>query len=285
MNTLKQIETAFRTEDSCRAYLVKMRWPDGVHCPRCGSEKVHKLSRPWNWQCKQCTKAGYRFSPLVGTVFENTNYPLRTWFRVVFLMCQSKKGISALQIHRMIGSGSYRTAWYMCHRIRAAMKDGSLEKLTGTVELDETWVGGEAKNKHKSARFIPKTPVIGAISRKGRVVAKVLERVNHETVESFMAETVSTKVDLVASDESSAYHGLAWRGFRHATVNHSRGEYVRANVHTANIDSFWSLLKRGIMGSFHSVSKTYLPLYVNEFAFRYNRRKDSDIFEQVIAGC
>jgi transposase-like protein len=200
-------------------------------------------------------------------------------------MCQSKKGISALQIHRMIGSGSYRTAWYMCHRIRAAMKDGSLEKLTGTVELDETWVGGEAKNKHKSARFIPKTPVIGAISRKGRVVAKVLERVNHETVESFMAETVSTKVDLVASDESSAYHGLAWRGFRHATVNHSRGEYVRANVHTANIDSFWSLLKRGIMGSFHSVSKTYLPLYVNEFAFRYNRRKDSDIFEQVIAGC
>jgi transposase-like protein len=286
MNTLKQIEAAFPDEDSCRAYLVKMRWPAGVHCPRCGSEKVHKLSRPWNWQCKQCTKAGYRFSPLVGTVFENTNYPLRTWFRVIFLMCQSKKGMSALQIHRMIGSGSYRTAWYMCHRIRAAMKEGGgLEKLTGTVEIDETFVGGKGKNKHRSAKFIPKTAVIGAISRKGNVVARVIERVDRETVESFMAETVSTKVDLIASDESTAYNGLVKRGFSHATVNHSRGEYVRGLVHTANIDSFWSLLKRGIMGSFHHVSKKYLPLYVDEFSFRFNQRKASDIFEQVIAGC
>jgi len=285
MRTLKQIEAAFPTEDSCRAYLVKMRWPDGVRCPRCGTDKVHKVARPWNWQCKQCTKAGYRFSPLVGTVFENTNYPLRTWFRVVFLMCQSKKGISALQIHRMIGSGSYRTAWYMCHRIRSAMSDKGGGLLSGEVEVDETFVGGKGKNKHRNARFIPKTPVIGAISRKGNVVAKVIEHVNIETVDAFMAETISTKVDLVASDESTAYHGLRIRGFRHATVNHSRGEYVRGNVHTANIDSFWSLLKRGIMGSFHNVSKTYLPLYVNEFAFRFNRRKADDIFEQVIAGC
>ena len=199
------------------------------------------------------------------------------------MMCQSKKGISALQVHRMIGSGSYRTAWYMCHRIRAAMKGAGFTKLTGTVELDETWVGGEAKNRHRSARFIPKVAVIGAISRKGNVVARVIERVNHETVETFMAETVSTKVDLVASDESTAYHGLAWRGFRHATVNHTRGEYVRGNVHTANIDSFWSMLKRGIMGSFHNVSKKYLPLYVDEFAFRYNNRKEPDIFAAVVA--
>ncbi len=287
MKTLAELNRRFRNEDSCRAYLVKMRWPDGVHCPRCGSEKVHKLSRPWNWQCKQCTKPnGYRFSPLVGTVFENTNYPLRTWFQVVFLMCQSKKGISALQIHRMIGSGSYRTAWYMCHRIRAAMTQRPDGPLTGgVVELDETWVGGTAKNKHRSARFVPKTPVIGAISRKGRVVARVLDAVNHKTVEDFMTETVSTKVDLVASDESTSYHGLPIVGFRHRSVNHSRGEYVRGNVHTANIDSFWSLLKRGIMGSFHNVSKKYLPLYVDEFSFRFNRRKDGDIFEQVIAGC
>src|SRR2546428_1269726 len=120
--TLDELTKRFPTEDSCRAYLVSVRWPNGVRCPRCDSAKVHKVARPWNWQCKQCTKQGYRFSPLVGTIFENTNIALRTWFQVVYLMCQSKKGISALQIHRTIGTGSYRSAWYMCHRIRAAMK-------------------------------------------------------------------------------------------------------------------------------------------------------------------
>src|SRR5713226_699175 len=125
MMTLNQLTQRFPTEDACRQYIVEMRWPDGVvRCPRCGSEKVHKLAhRPWNWQCKQCSPHGYRFSPLVGTIFENTNYPLRIWFQVIYLMCQSKKGMSALQIQRMIGAGSYRTAWYMCHRVRAAMQD------------------------------------------------------------------------------------------------------------------------------------------------------------------
>jgi hypothetical protein len=148
----------------------------------------------------------------------------------------------------------------MCQRIRAAMTDKGSGSLTGdVVELDETWVGGKAKNKHRSARYVPKTPIIGAISRKGRVVARVLDAVNNNTVDEFMSETGSTKVDLVASDESTSYLRLPARGFRHATVNHSRGEYVRGNVHTANIDSFWSLLKRGIMGSFQNVSKKYLP--------------------------
>jgi transposase-like protein len=266
-----------------------MRWADGVRCPRCGSERVHKLARPWNWQCKQCTKSGYRFSPLVGTIFENTNVELRTWFRVIFLMCQSKKGISALQVHRMIGSGSYRTAWYMCHRIRAAMKDAGFTKLTGIVEVDETFVGGHAVNRHRkmSAKRGGNPPaksiVIGALSRKGNVVARVIDAVDQRTAEAFVKETVSTHVDLVATDESNAYNALAWEGFRHKSVNHSRGEYVRGNVHTSNIDSFWSMLKRGIMGSFHNVSKTYLPLYVNEFAFRYNNRKNANIFALVMA--
>src|SRR3989442_15989165 len=114
MITLTQLMEQFPTEDSCRTYLVSMRWPNGVTCPRCGNEKVHKLTRPWTWQCKKCAPQGYRFSPLVGTIFENTNYGLRTWFQVIYLMCTAKKGISALQIQRTIGSGSYRTAWYMC---------------------------------------------------------------------------------------------------------------------------------------------------------------------------
>ena len=138
MMTLTQLNTRFCTEDACKGYLVRLRWPNGVCCPRCKNEKVHKLTRPWTWQCKQCSKQGYRFSPLVGTIFENTNIPLRTWFTVMFLMCQSKKGMSAMQVHRTIGTGSYRTAWYMCHRIRAAMRNENFMKLTGIVEVDET---------------------------------------------------------------------------------------------------------------------------------------------------
>src|SRR2546428_12088441 len=135
MRTLTQQMERFPDEDACRAYLASMRWPNGVRCPRCDSEKVHKINRPWTWQCKQCTKSGYKFTPLVGTIFENTNYPLRTWFQVIYLMCQSKKGMSAMQIQRTIGAGSYRTAWYMFHRIGASMKDGAFTKLTSVVEV------------------------------------------------------------------------------------------------------------------------------------------------------
>ena len=131
--TLAELMARFSTEEACKTYLKALRWPNGVHCPRCDSEKVYELkARPFHWVCKNkdCGgKNGYRFSVITHTVFENTNYPLRTWFQVIYLMTQSKKGISALQIHRQIGSGDYRTAWYMCHRIRAAMKDNGFAKL------------------------------------------------------------------------------------------------------------------------------------------------------------
>jgi transposase-like protein len=286
--TLTELTERFPTEDSCRAYLVSVRWPNGVRCPRCNSDKVHKVARPWNWQCKQCTKQGYRFSPLVGTIFENTNIDLRTWFQVIYLMCQSKKGISALQIHRTIGTGSYRSAWYMCHRIRAAMKDESFQKLTGVVEIDETYIGGKAKNRHVRERGRGKgrhnmTPVIGAIARKGNVVAKMVQRTDISTMTNFVRRTVSDRVSLIATDEAAEYKPLRYLGYTHDFVNHRADEYVRGNVHTANIDSFWSMVKRGIMGSFHQVSKTYLPLYLNEFSFRYNNRNNPGIFEAVIA--
>jgi transposase-like protein len=294
-----EFERLFATDDACMAMIVAKRWKDGVvRCPRCGSEKVSKLSKPWRWQCRQCNKNGYRFSPLVGTIFENTNVPLPVWFKVMFLMAHSKKGISALQIYRMIGGkdpakkGSYRTAWYMCQRIRAAMKSDEFIKLTGVVEIDETFVGGKARNRHVGQRgqgkgtgtgWTGKTPVIGAIARKGNVIAQVIENTDEKTLENFVSDTVSDKVRLVATDDAGGYRKLKDKGLPHETVDHGNNEYVRGEVHTNSMESFWSLLKRGIIGTYHSVSKDYLPLYLNEFSFRFNNRGNADIFERILA--
>lgn len=292
--TLSQLTARFPTEESCKTFLRDMRWPDGVRCPRCHNGKVYALkSKPFHWVCKgkDCGgRNGYRFSVISKTVFENTNYDLRVWFQVIYLMTQSKKGISALQIHRQIGSGDYRTAWYMCHRIRAAMKDGSFGKLMGEVEVDETYIGGKDRNRHARNRsnssgvYTKKVGVIGAIARKGNVVCEVIESTDRLTMSQFVRKTVDTRVSLVATDE---HHGYARLGqmYPHETVHHARREYVRGNVHTANLDSFWSLLKRGVIGTYHNVSKAYLPLYLAEFSFRHNNRKNADIFTTVVASC
>ncbi len=298
--TLRAIEQAYGTEDACRELLSSLRWPDGkIICPRCkDGSKVYKTAERFRWKCKACNKNGYKFSVLTGSVFENTNMPLTIWFRVAFLMVSSKKGMSALQIWRMMppcrgSQGSYKTFWYMCHRIRAAMQDGDFQKLTGVVEIDETYVGGKDSNRHADKKLggtggfgSGKAGVIGAISRKGNVTARVIEDMHNATVGNFIRETVNDVVELVATDDHKTYEQMYWGPLRkHEAVNHSQGEYVRGIVHTANIDSFWSLLKRGIMGSFHHVSKDYLPLYVNEFCWRYNRRNDVDIFKAVLAAC
>ncbi len=292
--TLSALTKRFVTEADCKAYLRDMRWPDGVKCPRCQNAKVYALkARPFHWTCKakDCGgRNGYRFSVITKTIFENTNYDLRVWFQVIYLMTQSKKGISALQIHRQIGSGDYRTAWYMCHRIRAAMKDSAFPKLMGEVEVDETYIGGNDTNRHASKKKgiadgkNGKVAVIGAIARKGNVVCQIIENVDRQTMAGFVRRTISDQVSLVATDQHQGYSRLN-REFPHQSVNHARGEYVRGNVHTANLDSFWSLLKRGVMGTFHNVSKAYLPLYLAEFSFRHNNRENADIFSTVVAGC
>jgi transposase-like protein len=208
------------------------------------------------------------------------------------MMLTSKKGVPALQVKRVMGFGSYETAWLMCHKIRTALIE-DVEQLGGIVEVDETFVGGLAKNRHKDKRGkgggtggvgSGKTPIIGAVKRKGNVVARVIENVRADTLTEFVREAVSHKVSLLCTDQWKGYKKLDGE-YPHATIDHSKGQYVIGAVHTQTIEGFWSLIKRGVMGSFHKVSKKYLPLYVAEFQFRYNNRENADIFGTAIAGC
>jgi transposase-like protein/IS1 family transposase len=295
--TIPEFEKAFPNEEACQAYLVRHRWPNAeIVCPRCGkSEKVSAVSTmPFKWQCYSCSPdSGYRFSVIAGTIFENTNKPLREWFRVIHTMMTSKKGVSALQIQRVMGFGSYRTAWYMCHRVRAGLADEKFRQLMGIVEVDETFIGGKWHSKHKSVRAktpgntirgsVQKAIVAGAVERGGNVVARVVAATTREALSAFIAEAVSNRVSLICTDQWGAYTHLDPR--RHRTVDHSKGQYVVGAIHTQTIEGFWSILKRGMVGTFHKVGAKYLPLYVAEFAFRYNNRLNDDIFGAAISAC
>src|SRR5580704_16672132 len=207
--TTAQFEARFPVGDdeACLKYLVARRWPNGVHCPRCGNADLYDASsyKPFHWQCRACAVDGYRFSVIAGTIFENTNKPLRDWYRVAHLMLVSKKGMSAIQIMRFMGFGSYKTAWSMCHKIRAALIE-DMEKLGGIVEVDETFIGGKGHNKHKDKRpgkpggggvLAGETAVVGAVKRKGNVVARVIENVRASTLTAFVQEAVLHKVSLL----------------------------------------------------------------------------------------
>src|SRR5579862_4637107 len=231
--TIAQWERAFPTENACNAYLVAHRWPQGVICPRCGNAEVKAHgTMAFNWLCNVCSPSAtnYRFSVIAGTIFENTNKPLREWFRVIHLMLTSKKGISALQIHRMLGFGSYKTAWYMCHRVRAGLAQEDFRKLIGLVEVDETYIGGKDTNRHLDKKVHTgkdplKFAVIGAVERKGNVVARVLDVVNHATMQGFVREVCGTNVSLLSTDSHAGYRHLG-DDFNHGMVDHHHKKYV-----------------------------------------------------------
>src|ERR1035437_138758 len=306
MQNLASFDRMFATEEACKEYLAAKRWPGGVKCPRCHrKEGVYALkARPFHWACKNkdCGgRNGYRFSVITHTIFQDTKIPLTLWFKIGFLMLTAKKGLSSLQVRRMVfgeRSGTdWRTCWYICHRGRAAMK-GDIS-LAGEIEVDETYVGGKAYNRHggRTNHHGGKNPpgvggpgtsgkiaVIGAIARKGMVVAKVNADTDTATLDGFVHSAVGPNVSLISTDEHSGYR-LLGRDLPHGVVRHSAGQYVVGAVHTNTIEGFWSLLKRGIMGSYHKVSKDYLPLYVNEFSWRYNNRNNPNAFADLITTC
>src|ERR1700745_1657971 len=242
--TAAQFEKMFPDEEACKAYLAARRWPQGVCCPRCGNPAVYdRPARKWQWKCEECAPNGYRFSHIAGTIFENTNKPLRDWFRVIHLILTSKKGMSALQIMRYMGFGSYKTAWEMCHKVRTALIE-DVKQLGGIVEVDETFIGGLAKNRHwdkpgggggTGGVGSGKTPIVGAVSRKGNVVARVVANVQTATLNAFVREAVSHKVSLLCTDQWAGYNCLDGE-YPHGVIDHAKGQYVVGAIHTQTIE-------------------------------------------------
>jgi transposase-like protein len=291
---LIDITKGFANEETCLDLLEHVRWPEGVRCTKCGSEKVSKITRKTRsknrrtrvYQCLVCEN--FQFTVTAGTIFADSHLPLSKWFLAVGLMLNAKKGLSAKQMQRDLGVG-YQTAWYLCHRIRKAMEEGDLPKFTGVVEVDETYVGGKARNMHADVRRrkitgtggIDKTPVFGIMERGGRVEAYAIPNVKKAVLVGKIKDRVSTDAELIVSDELRSYNPLA-KSYRHEVINHIR-EWARGNIHTNTIENFWSLFKRGLMGSFHKVSVKHLPRYLAEFTYRFNRREEANIFIQTLA--
>jgi transposase-like protein len=285
MDLMKLIEQ-YDTDNKCRAVLEKLRWPDGVRCIRCQSEKI---SRNYNRNTFECEPCGYHFSVTVGTIFHDSHLPLRKWFIATYLICESKKGISALQLKRTLGV-AYKTAWYLCHRIREAIKDADTSLLSGIVEMDETYVGGKARNMHKDvrARRITgrgahgKAMVLGAIERGAQVRLNTALVADRETLRSFILAKLADETSAIMTDNLAAYEGCGDTNTRHESVNHFAKEWVRGDVHTNTMENVWSLFKRSIIGSYHQISVKHLDRYLDELEFRFNNRNNPYLFRDAL---
>ncbi|MGH9436693.1 MAG: IS1595 family transposase [Terriglobia bacterium] len=269
----------FQDADKARRYLERLRWPHGPICPHCGSECDHyqlkgKSTRPGLWKCRDCRK---QFSVTVGTVFERSKIPLHVWLQATFLLCSSKKGMSSHQLHRMLGV-TYKTAWFMTHRIREAMTikpTGLLGSGGGTVEADETY-WGNAPGKTKRRGYEHKMKIVALVERDGDVRSFHVQHVSGKTLRPILKAQIAPEAHLM-TDEFGGYCRLGREFASHGVVNHSAGVYADGDITTNTIESVFSLLKRGLIGTFHHVSEEHLQRYLHEFDFRYNRRKIDDI--------
>lgn len=293
--TLHDAIKYFAKSDHAFDFLRSIRWPDGVvKCPRCGSKEVFFLSTRKIWKCKSKHEK-QQFSVKVGTVLEDSPIGLDKWLCAFWLIANAKNGISSYELHRSIGV-TQKTAWFMLHRIRLAMQDGSIEKFSGRVEADETFVGGIARNMHadKKAQLkrgrgsIGKVAVMGLLERNApdkasRVKVRVVRNVRRAGLQREIREKVVEGSEIF-TDELRSYTGLQ-RDYIHKVINHAEC-YAKGHVHTNGLENFWSLLKRGIKGTYVSIEPFHLFRYLDEQSFRFNERKDNDAgrFVKVVAG-
>jgi transposase-like protein len=280
MNLVEMIED-FGDEAKCRAYLESLRWPDGIRCPHCKAEKVYRIVKRDQFLCASCE---YQFSVTVDTILHDTHLPLVTWFLATVLLGEAKKGMSACQIQRSLGIKTYKTAWYLCHRIRAAMLETGKAKLDGVVEIDETYMGGKNRYRGKSRGMENKETVIGIRKRNGDLRFLHAKDAKSATLAQFIRDNVSENVDVIITDEWPAYPDAMRRAGvkQHKTIKRKSHVYVVGEVHTNTVESGFSILKRGIMGTWHRVSVKHLPRYLDEMCFRFNNRKNPYLFRDTI---
>jgi transposase-like protein len=278
-STLQEAIKYFSDDLVCINFVANLRWTGGIAvCPNCNNDTTSFLSTRKLWKCKACKK---QFSVKLGTIFEDSPIGLDKWLMAIWMIANCKNGVSSYELHRSIGI-TQKSAWFVLHRIRLAMQAGSIEKLSGIVEADETFIGGSAKNMHhakresfkmKGGRIDHMTAVLGMVQRGGTVRAQVIPNTQGKTIVPIVRENVEQR-SLFFSDSHPAY-ALLNTDYIHAAVNHSV-EYVRGNVHTNSIENFWSLLKRTIKGTYVSVEAGHLHAYVEEQTFRFNQRKGTD---------
>lgn len=284
LSEMASIDVGRLTEDEARSILEGIRWPKGPVCPHCGSKRITRIKaksdkvRDGVIQCNDCRG---QFTVTVGTIMHRSHITLRQWVQAFYSMCSHKKGVSALQLQRNLGLHSYKSAWYLAHRIRAAMKKDPLASLLkGVVECDETYVGGKPRKdsgkKNKRGRGTKKVAVMALVERQGNAVSQPIEKVNAITLKGAIREIVDRQ-STIMTDEWKSYRGIG-REFAggHGVVNHGLGEYVNGDISTNTAESYFALLKRGVHGTFHHVSKQHLAKYCDEFSFRWNYRKVND---------
>jgi len=281
--TIIDLCTTFTDDDRCRELLERLRWPNGPECLRCLGLVVRLVNNVNLFYCKDCD---YQFTVTANTVFHDSHLPLIKWFTATYLLCEAKKGMSAMQLKRMLwdkNKGSYKTAWYLCHRIRHAMTATEKPMLDGTIEMDETYVGGVQRGRHwKRRENNTKEVVIGIKQRGGELRFFHAEDAKKGTLTKYIKENVSQDVEVIMTDELPAYPGAivkaGMKDVPHKTVNHGAKIYVEGDVTTNGIESAFSLLKRGIIGSWHKVSAKHLMAYLQEMEFRFNRRDSGTLF-------
>jgi transposase-like protein len=276
--TIKDFDRQFPNDDACLEWLKNNRWPDGIFCEKCKRiTKHHRVSKRSAYACDFC---GNHVYPMAGTILEHSATPLRLWFHAMFLMASTRCGISAKQLERELGV-TYKTAWRIFRQIRSMLTDNVV--LEGSsVEADETYIGGKRHGK-RGRGAEGKTPVFGLAERKGKIIAKVVPNVQAETLLPIIKEKV-LESSAVYTDELPSYDRLPKLGYQHRRIHHASKVYVMGDIHTNTVEGFWSLVKRGIGGVNHAVSAKYLQSYLNEYAFRYNRREQEEpMFEAFLS--